>query len=892
MAGIGNFDVTAVLKANVSDFQRGMTQAQASLKSFTKQTGSTMQNVGATMAGIGTGLMLGVTAPLMAVGAASVKTAMSFEKQMNRVKAISGATGNDFEKLRDQAIKLGADSVFSATEVAQAQEMMASAGFETNEIYDSMAGIMDLAAVSGGDMALASEAVATAMNQFGLEAGEAGHVANIFARAAADTNAETTDMAEALKYAGPIAGSLGVTMEETAAAIGIMSDAGIKGSQAGTTLRSSFTRLANPTKKARDLMAELGFSAFDANGQMKPLDTIIRDLQNSFKGMTDEQKQQAIATLFGQEAMSGMLALVNGSPEQFSKLVDSLKNSDGAAQEMAETMNSGLAGAVENLKGAMESAGIAIGTALTPTIERLADWITSLVDKFNSLTTEQQEQIVKWGAIVSAVGPLLWIFGTLIGTISKISAAFGGLSGFLAKLGEILFGTAESVGLLSKAFAILTGPIGIAIGVLVGLGLVLYDLYQTNEEFRNKVNEAWASVTTVISDGVETIKTFIGGLIDRVKEFIYNNEDLLTSTQGVWDGIKTAVMEVVNAIAPIIAFVWDAIVVKTVVTWNLIKGAISIALELILGIVETLMHVLNGDWESAWNTIKETAVNIWSIIVSSATEIFQILSRFFSDLWTSISNVTINAWNSIQQSLANTWNNIKSTVSNSMNNVSTSISTGWNNAKQSVSNAMSNILNSIRNGWNNAVSAVTSAGQRIVSGVRSAFSNAISSARSFASQAVSVGSNLIMGFVNGVRAKASALVSSVKNAVSGAINAAKNLLGIHSPSRVFKQFGVYTDQGFAIGIDKEAKTPLKSMRNMIDGIVSQGESGLNSGFGGLQGQLNGMVNSAVTTDVRSTLDYSNKPAYINLNMGGQTYRAYVEDISSEQGAITELDMQF
>ena len=270
-------------------------------------------------------------------------------------------------------------------------------------------------------------------------------------------------------------------MEETAAAIGIMSDAGVKGSQAGTTLRSAFTRLANPTKKASDLMSELGFSAFDANGQMKPLDNIIGDLQNSFKGMTDEQKQQAIATLFGQEAMSGMLALVNGSPEQFSKLVKSLENSDGAAQEMAETMNSGLAGAVENLSGALESAGIAIGTALTPFIEDLTDWITKLVDKFNSLSTEQQEQIVKWGAIASAVGPILWVFGTLVGAIGKISGAFGGLKVLLAPISKLFIGTTESVGLLSKVFALLGGPIGVVIGVLTALGLVLYNLYQTNE---------------------------------------------------------------------------------------------------------------------------------------------------------------------------------------------------------------------------------------------------------------------------------------------------------------------------------------------------------------------------------------------------------------------------
>ena len=165
-----------------------------------------MQNVGSTIASVGKGLTLGVTAPLLGIGAASVKTAMSFEKQMNRVKAISGATGNDFDKLRNQAIKLGADSVFSATEVAQAQEMMASAGFDTNEIYSAMPGIMDLAAASGGDMALAGEAVATAMNQFGLEASDASHVADIFARAAADTNAEVTDMAKIIDW--PVAEKL------------------------------------------------------------------------------------------------------------------------------------------------------------------------------------------------------------------------------------------------------------------------------------------------------------------------------------------------------------------------------------------------------------------------------------------------------------------------------------------------------------------------------------------------------------------------------------------------------------------------------------------------------------------------------------------------------------
>lgn len=205
------YSVVAKLSADVSQFTKGFADAQSSLRELQKEAdklsmADKFQKVGSTLSSVGKTLSIGITAPLAAVGTAAVKTGADFEKQMNRVKAISGTTGKDFEALRQQAIDLGASSVFSATEVAQAQEMMASAGMSANEILAASPGIMDLAAVSGGDMALASEAAASSLNQFGLSADQAGHVADIFARAAADTNAETTDMAKIINW--PVAEKL------------------------------------------------------------------------------------------------------------------------------------------------------------------------------------------------------------------------------------------------------------------------------------------------------------------------------------------------------------------------------------------------------------------------------------------------------------------------------------------------------------------------------------------------------------------------------------------------------------------------------------------------------------------------------------------------------------
>ncbi len=329
----------------------------------------------------------GVATALGGAAVAAIKTGSDFEAQMSRVKAISGATGDEFKKLTDQAIKLGADTAFSAKEVAEGMENLASAGFDTNEIMAAMPGMLDLAASSGEDLAHSSDIAASTLRGFGLAASDAGHVADVLAKNAADTNAAVADTGEAMKYVAPVAHSMGIEMEEVAAAIGIMADSGIKGSQAGTTLRGALSRLAKPTKSMTDVMDELGLSFYDSNGKMKSLTDITAMLQDKMSGLTDQQKQQALVTLFGQESLSGMLALMDKGSDGIASLTASYKDCDGAAAEMAGTMQDNLKGAIEELGGSAETLGIvfyqSVSDSLKKTVNTASESINNITDAFN-----------------------------------------------------------------------------------------------------------------------------------------------------------------------------------------------------------------------------------------------------------------------------------------------------------------------------------------------------------------------------------------------------------------------------------------------------------------------------------------------------------------------------
>ena len=359
----------------------------------------------------------------------AVKTGMDFEAQMSRVKAISGATGEEFAKLKEQAKQLGADTAFSATEAAQGMENLASAGFSTSEIIAAMPGMLDLAASSGEDLANSADIAASTLRGFGLEASSAGHVADVLAKNAAATNAAVVDTGEAMKYVAPVAKSMGIEFEETAAAIGIMADAGIKGSQAGTTLRGALSRIAKPTKAMQETMDSLGLSFYDSNGKMKSLADITEMLETKMSGLTDEQKNQALITLFGQESLSGMMALMDRGSGEVRKLTDEYKNCDGSAKDMAKTMQDNLSGAVEEFGGSVESLGIEIFENIEGPLKKA---VKSGTEELNKLTkavkNNKIEEIVPEEA-VNTVQNLGKIAGTVAkGGIKTLGVATGTLA--------------------------------------------------------------------------------------------------------------------------------------------------------------------------------------------------------------------------------------------------------------------------------------------------------------------------------------------------------------------------------------------------------------------------------------------------------------------------------
>lgn len=598
-----SYSVTAVLQAIDKNFSSTYQKAEAQAKALEKQTESVggrsqrssqqtkaaWAEAGTTMTKVGAGMTKYVSVPIVAGFAAATKVGMEFEAQMSRVQAILGATPSDMKKLNSQAKQLGADTAFSAKEAADGMEQLASAGFSTNEVMEAMPGLLDLAAISGKDVGAASEYASSAVRQFQLDASETGHVADVFARAAADTNAETKDMGYALKYAGTAADSAGWSLEQTAAAIGIMSNAGIKGEQAGTTLRGALTRLMKPTAAMNDTMEQYGISIYDSNGKMKSLSGITEQLQSKLGGLSDEQKNSALATLFGTESLSGMLALMNAGPNEIDKLTKSLENSDGSAKKMAETMQNNLKGALEEAGGSLETMAITIYEDLEPTLTRIVKAFTDMVNAFNGLPEPVRKFIVVFAGIVAAVGPVMWILGKLTTFILGWPTTIANVITILGKLG----------GAFKLLFGIIAAHPFVAIALAIA-GLILYfvNLYNTNEEFRKKVDECWNAVKETVKSSVEQFKRDI----DDIKRFF---------TEG-WETVKTKASEAWEAIkgfpksaSDYIKQTWEGTKQWFANTWEGIKqGAVSKWEELKQGVVDKCNNLVDGA-QRAWDNLKQ-----------------------------------------------------------------------------------------------------------------------------------------------------------------------------------------------------------------------------------------------------------------------------------------------
>lgn len=436
-----NIGATLTLKAGnfFTNMKSASGQVQGLKKQFSSSTGS-VKSFGSSVTSAGDAVsslvkkavnIAAVAAGFRAINNAArdvVQTGADFEQQMAKVQAISGASGEDFNALTKKAMEMGATTKFSAQESAQAMEYMAMAGWKTEQMINGIPGIMNLAAASGEDLASVSDIVTDSLTAFGLKASDSARFADILAKAASSSNTNVAMLGESFKYAAPAAGALGYDVRDVTTALGMMANAGIKSTQAGTAMRAWMTRMAKPTKQVYDAMEDLNLSFTNADGSMKPLSALIPELQQKFSKLTEKERGQYAAMLAGQEAMSGFLAVVNAAPGDFEKLSNEIYNSEGAAKSMADTMNDTLSGQMTLFKSQLEGVKISIYQALGSS--QFKDVVKGMSKALAAAEPYVKSVAVGIGNnLFGAINSLKDILSTVGGVFEK---AFGAVSAALA----------------------------------------------------------------------------------------------------------------------------------------------------------------------------------------------------------------------------------------------------------------------------------------------------------------------------------------------------------------------------------------------------------------------------------------------------------------------------
>ena len=935
-----SFSVQAYLKATDNNFVSTFKDAAKQVQNFQKNTNSTMSAVGQVSTSAGKTLTKAVTLPIVGIGVAAAKIGGDFESQMSRVKAISGATGSSFDELRQQAIDLGAKTAFSAKESAAGMENLASAGFDSKEIMKAMPGLLDLAAVSGGDVALASENAATALRGFNIDAGQSGHVADVFARAAADTNAEVGDMGEAMKYIAPVASSMGMSLEETAAAIGIMSDAGIKGSQAGTSLRGALSRLAKPTDEMQAKMDELGLSFYDSEGKMKPLKDQIGMLKDAFKGLTPEQQQNALVTLYGQESLSGMMALIDKGPDKLGKLTDSLKNSDGAADKMAKTMQDNMNSSLEQMMGALESAAIVVQKVLAPAVRKVADAVSGLVDKFVSAPEPVQKMIVTIGLIVAAIGPLLVIFGQAVLVLQRVKVGFLALRSGLALIGSGF--TAISLPVLG---------IIAAIAAVIAIGILVYKNWDKISKFGKEVwgnvkkfasdaaeaiKEKWGDITKWFSDTWNNLKNGAKGLWDGT---IQGAKDAVDSVKNAWNGIKEWFANLWKGTTSGLASAWDSVTttlapfVETIKTifqpildffsglWGQVQTIFGSAWEIIktvvMGPVLLLIDLITGDF----NQFKEDFAMLWQTLATAIQTIVQTFVNIVVGFYKSFFQTVVNIWNAIVDGVKSLWGAFTTWVVNMAKSIVDGIVNGWNSFKQGTVDLWNATIQWVKDTWASFKQWVVDSANAIVNGVKQGWENLKQGTIDLWNGMI----NGLKGIWDGLKQSVGDLIDNVKTTFNNLKNI--NLLDIGKAiiDGLVKGLKKKWEDGmkFISGIGdwiRKHKGPIRVDRKLLtpagNAIMTGLNSGLTGGFRNVQSNVSGMgdmianaINSDYSVDIGANVAAANRsissqvshdvnlnqgkqPASFTVKLGNQIFKAFVDDISNAQGQAINLNMGF
>lgn len=779
------------------------TEADKTNTAFAKigAAGEVMQNVGDKISGAGEKL-LPVTAGITALGTVAVKTGADFDSAMSKVAAVSGATGDDLQALRDKAREMGSQTKFSASEAAEAMNYMAMAGWKTEDMLSGIEGVMNLAAASGEDLATTSDIVTDALTAFGLTAADSAHFADVLAAASSNANTNVSMMGETFKYAAPVAGSLGFSVEDTAEAIGLMANAGIKSTQAGTSLRSIMTALAGDVKFCGESIGEVEIQTTNADGSMRELSDILADCRVAFAGLSESEQASAAQALVGKNAMSGFLALMNAAPADIEKLSGAISDCDGTSLSMAETMQDNLAGQLTILKSQLEELAISFSDILMPAIRSIVSHIQGLVDKLNQLDPQTKETIVKIALLAAALGPMLIVLGK---TISGIGSVLSLVSKAPAAIGAVKGGITAVTGALGVSL----GTILAVVAAIAALVAAFMHLWKTNENFKNNILGIWEQIKSTFSGLTQ-------GITDRINALGFNFESFTDMLKAAWDalcnllapvfeGVFQNIANIFSEISGIILGLLDVFIglftgnwgqlwngVKGIFTsiWDFIVSTFANILNTLKGIADVVLGWFGTSWNEVWTSIKDFFVNIWTSISTFFTGIVTGIRDFFVNIWTGIYTFFSNIWGAIYtvvstvfQTIYNTimtvWNSIYETIAPLLDTFKYLFETIFQAIQILIGMAMDWISEKISAIWNAIVSFLTP----ILEGIKNTFTtiwNAIKSVidtvlGAIQSVITSVW-NAIYGFLSPILNSIKSVVSSVWDSISSKISSIMNTI--------------------------------------------------------------------------------------------------------------------
>ncbi|OEK70815.1 hypothetical protein AST02_04980 [Staphylococcus equorum] len=659
------------------------------------------------------------------------------------------------------------------------------------------------------DKKLAGNNILDSLTAFGMEAKDSGKFADVLAQTSSKANTDVKGLGDAFKYAAPVAGALGYSVEDTSVAIGLMSNAGIKGEKAGTALRTMFTNLAKPTKAMKDKMDELGISITDSNGEMLPMRDVMDQLRSSMGGLSKDQQAAAAATIFGKESMSGALAVVNASEKDYKKLTKSIDGSSGASKRMAKEMEGGIGGSMRKMKSAVESLAISIGDVVAPFIGKAADAIAGLATKLTNLPGWLQGTIVAFGALAAAIGPLALVIGVFTASLGSIMTTLGPIMVGITKAGGVMKYLSGVMATVTKASPLLgmalkgigsaatfmLGPWGLVIAGVVALGAALVVAYKKSETFRNIVNGMvtgvvngfkllWSGIMTVLTPIGQAFMKFGGQIKSAIGDFWSKyGAQFMQAINNIKNGFLafwTFIQPVLGFIGglfkstfsdsiPIINFFKNLIMGSLVHAFNMVKNTVMIAfnaikgiimgvLNVVMGFVKMFIGIFTGDWKLFGEGLKQVARSFLSILKNLFQLAFAGILGIAKTIWGVIKNTIVGLAKGIWTGVKNAFTWLKNSTVSIFNSVKTFTINVWTSIRNGVVNFAKSLWNGVKNAFNwlkNGTISIFNSVRNFLYGLWTAVRNRVVS--------------LAQSLWNGVKSK----FNSLKNSITFIFNAVK-----------------------------------------------------------------------------------------------------------------------